>query len=618
MRVHNARARLDEARAALRALSLEERAAALERALAILANPQTRARRELERALCPEISQVENLLAGLHGKARRGWPLEVQAAQPVLEIARAKNRAKTARAAFARSGETEPVALAHLDGAAPDDAQPAARTPREVDAQLIARATHTLRAAHIHPATLRAGLDVAFAAWRAGGFLALAHAQLEARGNPVGHNATLRRARGNPVGHNATLRRARGNPVDHNATLRRARGNPVYHNATLRRARGTATAPGFACTAILCGGALPMPGFETAADALLLGSPVLLRPSARDLWSARAFKIALAEAHPALAAAFEVVKFLHPAAFDTPAENFENAPAQNFAPASVAQHADLREEREHWARFENSGAATAGARAAARERAELRAFLETECVVAYGSDETMRGLAARAHNSRTVFYGHKFSVAIVARGAEERAAPAIARDVCLWDQLGCLSPVSVWALGDADLLADALASALAERARIWPRGALPLTAAAANASACAELEVRAASGRARLLGGEHWWVAREADARFRGSPLYRALRVCPARGLAEFRRALAPHARWLSSVGHAGFAGAKLRALRKACATLGSPRLAPVGQLQAPPLTWRHDGAGALLPLLKNPTPWEREHGEAVGLTGES
>ncbi len=427
-----------------------------------------------------------------------------------------------------------------LDGVIAMLADPASSVRRELEEHLPA-------CLGLHPATLRAGLDCAFSAWKASGMRALVDAQLD----PEGPDAA-----------------------------------------------------GFDCTSILCGGVLPMPGIETALDCLLLGSPVLLRPAVRDEVSARVLQTALAAAHPALAAALEVVDFANP---DALRRDFEH----DFAPD---HNEDAQAERAAWMDIQRRSGSdlNLNARLYDSARGALGYFLDVDCVVAYGSDETVQRIAEQRPERRTVCYGHRFSVAVVARGAEQAAAPKLARDVCLWDQLGCLSPTIVWALGDADLLADALAENFAELSRVLPRGEVPLEAAARFANARAELEVRAANSAARLLGGEHWLVARETDARFRGSPLYRALPVCPARDLAEVSATLKPFARWLSTIGHAGFKTGRARAdLLEACATLGPPppRLAPIGQMQAPRLCWRHDGAGTLLPLLQNPTPLERQLG---------
>ncbi|HXV36750.1 MAG TPA: acyl-CoA reductase, partial [Myxococcota bacterium] len=114
------------------------------------------------------------------------------------------------------------------------------------------------------------------------------------------------------------------------------------------------------------------------------------------------------------------------------------------------------------------------------------ALLQADCVCATGSDEAIAALRARAGPARHfVADGHRFSVAAVAPpdGAQLRVelAQRLAVDVALWDQLGCLSPIEVFAVDrDASFaiaLGEALAGALAHAEKIWPRGSIDARAA---------------------------------------------------------------------------------------------------------------------------------------------
>src|SRR5690606_17223353 len=84
------------------------------------------------------------------------------------------------------------------------------------------------------------------------------------------------------------------------------------------------------------------------------------------------------------------------------------------------------------------------------------------------------------------------------RGGELlRTARGVALDVALWDQLGCLSPIAAYVLGErraAERFAEALAAALAALERRMPRGRVEPAAAAAIARERAEAEMRAAAG----------------------------------------------------------------------------------------------------------------------------
>src|SRR5262247_401505 len=192
-----------------------------------------------------------------------------------------------------------------------------------------------------------------------------------------------------------------------------------------------------------------MPTLLSLVAPLVLRSPVLAKEAARDPVTPRLVARSLEETDPALGRAIAVVSF----------------------------------------------------RRADEER--TAALLEADCVAATGSDETIAELWARVPDARRVVArGHRFSLAALGpeatRGpALRRAAAALALDVALWDQLGCLSPVSVHAVDPdpqaADRVAEALADAL-QRAEVrWPRGRVDRGAAAAIVRERAEAEMRAAA-----------------------------------------------------------------------------------------------------------------------------
>jgi hypothetical protein len=302
---------------------------------------------------------------------------------------------------------------------------------------------------------------------------------------------------------------------------------------------------------VLLGGALPTPTLLALLAPLVLRSPVLAKTSQHDPVTARVLAQALAAADPGLGECLEVVGF----------------------PGSDA--------------------------------VRMQALLAADCVVATGSDETIASLAARAAPPcRFVGYGHRVSVAALgpealSGAALAQAARGLALDVALWDQLGCLSPVSVFVAGSALPVAEAIAAELGELAVRLPRGNLPREAAAAFAHARSEAEMRAAAARdVTLYGDTSWTVVREADARPRPAPLHRFLRVHPVSGESALLKALVPFGPHLAGVALAGFGSATV-AVCAALAALGASRICAPGRLQAPPLAWRHDGQPVLLPLAR-------------------
>ncbi|NNL86992.1 MAG: hypothetical protein HKP27_15115, partial [Myxococcales bacterium] len=152
---------------------------------------------------------------------------------------------------------------------------------------------------------------------------------------------------------------------------------------------------GYRDTAVVLAGALPMPTWLAMLSPLLFGGRVRAKPARHDPVSAPAFREALIETSP-----------------------------------RHAQWVSVCELPDH-------------------EAGAWDAFLDAECVVAFGSDATVAELARRVPaRRRFVEHGHRASFGVV--GPELRgdalgaSARALARDVALWDQLGCLSPVAAY------------------------------------------------------------------------------------------------------------------------------------------------------------------------------
>ena len=89
----------------------------------------------------------------------------------------------------------------------------------------------------------------------------------------------------------------------------------------------------------------------------------------------------------------------------------------------------------------------------------------------------------------------------------------------------------------------------------------------------------------------------EADARFQLSCLNRFIYVKPVRDLAEALQCAETVRDQVSTVG-LGVPEHKLEELATQLAHWGATRVCPLGQMQNPPLTWRHDGRPALGDLI--------------------
>jgi Acyl-CoA reductase (LuxC) len=231
-------------------------------------------------------------------------------------------------------------------------------------------------------------------------------------------------------------------------------------------------------------------------------------------------------------------------------------------------------------------------------------FAEADCVTATGSDETLDEI--RLHlplRTRFVGYGHRVSFGFIAGevlvGARaKKIVAAAADDITAWNQLGCLSPHVIYVEAGGEVAAEHFAQLLAEelerREALEPRGEISAEESAAIASRRGIYEIRAAHSPETTRhwcsqDSTAWTVVFEADARFQLSCLNRFIYIKPVADLkALFENADAIRGK-VSTVGIAA-PDEKISELSVQFARWGATRICPLGQMQNPPLTWRHDG----------------------------
>ena len=145
--------------------------------------------------------------------------------------------------------------------------------------------------------------------------------------------------------------------------------------------------------------------------------------------------------------------------------------------------------------------------------------------------------------------------------------------------------------------AELLAGELEQREVSEPRGELPVDSAANIASRRAIHEVRAAHSPDTFVwhskNSTAWTVVYEEDARFQTSCLNRFIYVKPVRDLSEALQHADVVRGHVSTVGLAA-PPREVPTLVRQLARWGVIRVCPLGQMQNPPLTWRHDGRPAL------------------------
>ncbi|MBI3852635.1 MAG: hypothetical protein HY298_20450 [Verrucomicrobia bacterium] len=249
---------------------------------------------------------------------------------------------------------------------------------------------------------------------------------------------------------------------------------------------------------------------------------------------------------------------------------------------------------------------------------EAALFNEADCVTVTGSDETLAEIQCHVPpRVRLLGYGHRVSFGYIASGAlsgfnTKNLVAQAASDIVAWNQLGCLSPHVIY-VGhggsvSAEHFAELLAGELARREESEPRGPVATETAAMIASRRGFYEVRAAhSPETRHWCSKDstaWTVVYEADPRFQLSCLNRFIYV---KGVANLTEALQCADSVHGKVSTVGLAAPEDKApeLATQLARWGVTRVCPLGQMQNPPLTWRHDGRPALGDLVTW-TDWEQ------------
>jgi hypothetical protein len=213
-------------------------------------------------------------------------------------------------------------------------------------------------------------------------------------------------------------------------------------------------------------------------------------------------------------------------------------------------------------------------------------------VVAYGGTTALAALRRRA-GDRLVAFGPKASVALVTGDvAIDVRAEALARDVALFDQRGCLSLQAIYTDGDAGVLATALAPALDDAARRWPPH--PLSPAEAAALRLLREEAAFLGSTVEATPLEHGTVIVDRRALFLPSPGHRTVRVHPVADLEQALSILEPHGARLQGAAVAGEAALDCEGR---LAAIGVSYVCAPGRLQSPGASWRNGGIDLIAEL---------------------
>jgi hypothetical protein len=234
-----------------------------------------------------------------------------------------------------------------------------------------------------------------------------------------------------------------------------------------------------------------------------------------------------------------------------------------------------------------------------------------DLVVAYGSDAVVSSLRDRTPPStRFIPFHHRVSLGVLGRdrltgeSAGDLAGEA-ARTVALFDQRGCVSPHVFYVEEGGSVGPREWAALLADRLEEWsarlPAGPLEPDEASRIQQVRGEFEMRSAAGQDVALwsgAGLGWTVAFDPDPSFRASCLGRVVRVLPIPDLRAVLSHLEPVSHHLQTV--ALETGPERRDdLALALARLGASRITTLSDMPWPPPWWHHDGAGPLRSLVR-------------------
>jgi Acyl-CoA reductase (LuxC) len=242
-----------------------------------------------------------------------------------------------------------------------------------------------------------------------------------------------------------------------------------------------------------------------------------------------------------------------------------------------------------------------------RARADLTAALIANCglVVAYGDDATIESLRDRVN---VIGFGSRVSAAVIAPAAIvpariDRVAELLARDVALFEQLGCLSLHQVFVVsadggGAARDLAIRMSAALERIGESMPPARVGLRDAAEIRTVRERARWRAIAGEPVELfegRGLEWTVVFEARLDlcdpFKISPGFRTVHVTGVRDAGELRDCLAVISGRIEAMAAAGDE-AELADIRATIGAIGIAHVCAPGEMQSPPLEWRHGGGG--------------------------
>jgi hypothetical protein len=220
-----------------------------------------------------------------------------------------------------------------------------------------------------------------------------------------------------------------------------------------------------------------------------------------------------------------------------------------------------------------------------------------EAVVVFGGEDAVGALHREVRwDQRFLAYGPKISLGWVLSGtASEDWTLAAAKEIRAFGQRGCLSPHSYLCVnhGEANLFGKMLAEALDKTP-----GKNDLKPSVESISLVREARKRAQIRGDRVLVAEEegnldWTVVVRNEVRIEAGPGCGFVEVLPSQDLALFEE-------WRGKISAVSITSDVCpEKLWEQLASCGVSRVCRMGELQNPPLLWRHDGQPRLSPLVR-------------------
>lgn len=220
-----------------------------------------------------------------------------------------------------------------------------------------------------------------------------------------------------------------------------------------------------------------------------------------------------------------------------------------------------------------------------------------DAIIAIGSDQTIQSIQSRIMPHQIFIpHGHKISIGIVENNLTE-AAHLAAKDICLFDQRGCLSLQAIYA-NHAPEFARLLADAMQQFSESNPSPDRTLSEAGAIHNFRETHRFYAANSEEVSLwhsdDSQDWTVLYKKDTTLAPSCLGCCVTVMPLP--TELNQAtLGEELSYLSTIALHPFSQANAERLTH----LGAHRICPLGKAQQPSHFWHHDGFAPLTSLVK-------------------